>query len=360
MKHGKESGFSLVELLIAIVVTLFVSGAVYGLLASGNTAFKRDPELTERQQNIRVAMDLIQRDLSAAGNRLGPFAQAFLPGLDGAANPAIGVPSPGGGTTDALRLIGDAGDCPEIPTSVPPVTAASDNLNFAIDPLSTGCYADDQFVIVLYGVVGGNWALAHNVHGLQAINFPPGQQPPDSMVQCNDQLAKYGAGCPSPPGPPGSGSPTGMVSAALIRYEVNNIPGDTDNLGNAVPGLYRSGSGGMDTDGNYFRAADPAAPQGVWQLVARGIEEFQVEYRTAAVGGGWLDEPPTFVNPPQDADFNKIVRDVRVRLSARTINLEGTFDATTNLSALRADLTSVSAIRSALFYLTGNPANPWM
>ena len=38
------SGFSLIELTIAMVVTLIVSGAIFGLLTGGKTAFRREPE----------------------------------------------------------------------------------------------------------------------------------------------------------------------------------------------------------------------------------------------------------------------------------------------------------------------------
>ena len=64
---SKERGFSLVELMVAMTVTLIVSGAIYGLLTSGSNAFRREPELADRQQNIRVAMDLISRDVYNAG-----------------------------------------------------------------------------------------------------------------------------------------------------------------------------------------------------------------------------------------------------------------------------------------------------
>ena len=63
----RQSGFSLVELMVAMTVTLIVSGAIYGLLASGGNAFRREPEVADRQQNIRLAMDLITRDVYTAG-----------------------------------------------------------------------------------------------------------------------------------------------------------------------------------------------------------------------------------------------------------------------------------------------------
>ena len=50
-----QSGFSLIELIIAMAVTLAVTGAVYGLMSGGNNAFRREPELTERQRAALAA-----------------------------------------------------------------------------------------------------------------------------------------------------------------------------------------------------------------------------------------------------------------------------------------------------------------
>ena len=75
MRH--ERGFSLVELIVAMTVTLIVSSAIYGLLASGGNAFRREPEVADRQQNIRAAMDLVARDVFGAGAAMPTFAQVF-------------------------------------------------------------------------------------------------------------------------------------------------------------------------------------------------------------------------------------------------------------------------------------------
>ena len=79
--RSSQSGFSLVELLVAMLVTLVVSGAVFALMTAGQGAFRREPELTERQQNIRVASWYIgglwhkfkgQVPLAAAAYNAGP------------------------------------------------------------------------------------------------------------------------------------------------------------------------------------------------------------------------------------------------------------------------------------------------
>src|SRR3954451_16207018 len=80
-----EAGFSLVEMLVAMTITLIISGAIYGLLSTGQSAFRREPELTDRQQNARIAMNLIMRAIANAGGGMPPFIQSFKNGLNAVA-----------------------------------------------------------------------------------------------------------------------------------------------------------------------------------------------------------------------------------------------------------------------------------
>ncbi len=50
--ESREKGFSLVELMVAMVVTLIISGAVFQLVTAGQSAFRKEPALADRQQNI--------------------------------------------------------------------------------------------------------------------------------------------------------------------------------------------------------------------------------------------------------------------------------------------------------------------
>src|SRR5215813_1167730 len=100
IQAGRAAGFSLIELLIAMTLTLVISGAIFGLLTMGQGAFRREPELTERQQNLRAAMAMITRDLTSAGVGLPPLAQVFRPGLAG-----IGPLGAGGAATDEIQML---------------------------------------------------------------------------------------------------------------------------------------------------------------------------------------------------------------------------------------------------------------
>jgi len=60
-------GFTLIELMIAMVVGLIVLGAVYNLFTVQNKQLGNQEIITEMQQNARIAMDMITRDVRLAG-----------------------------------------------------------------------------------------------------------------------------------------------------------------------------------------------------------------------------------------------------------------------------------------------------
>ncbi|MDD2365508.1 MAG: prepilin-type N-terminal cleavage/methylation domain-containing protein [Desulfuromonadaceae bacterium] len=66
-QRANQNGFSLIELLIVIVIFGIFMGAVYSLYVTHlKTAITRD-EIIDVQQNVRIAMDIMSRDLRMAG-----------------------------------------------------------------------------------------------------------------------------------------------------------------------------------------------------------------------------------------------------------------------------------------------------
>ena len=63
----RDGGFSLVESLIAMVLMLVVTGAVFGLVNPGTGFSQSQPEAMDMQQRARVASDILSRDLFMAG-----------------------------------------------------------------------------------------------------------------------------------------------------------------------------------------------------------------------------------------------------------------------------------------------------
>ncbi len=90
-KFGKgEKGFSLLELLIAMVIFLIVTGSIYGLLSLGRYDRNRSSRRSDVLKNARVAVHMIGRDVLNAGlgyHRVG----AMVP--DNFNSSQLGVPS---------------------------------------------------------------------------------------------------------------------------------------------------------------------------------------------------------------------------------------------------------------------------
>jgi len=343
---SREGGFSLLELIVAMAITLIISGAIYGLMAGGQNAFRREPALTDRQQNIRTAMALIQSDLQVAGQGLAPMVQVFLAGNEqGPDTPTSVVDFSQGEKTDVLSLYSDTGMCPHVDLQDGKAAANGGNLN-STQPIPD-CYPEDALLMVIYPGTSGpalKPGFAHNIHAQDTmVNFPPGKQPPTpySLIQGVVDLD----------------NPETPVSVAVIewvRWQIANE--DPACTANCVPALYRTNSGGWDIVNGV--ATTPGTPGGDWQLVARGIEDLQVQYRTAASTAAtpanpWLDDPPDIAN-----SYNNIVQEVRVTLSARTTDPR--FQGSTTeegVTALRGQLVSSTSPRSALIHLAQRPAS---
>ncbi len=309
-RSHSSRGFSLIELLVAMTVTLIVSGAVYGLLTAGKTAFRREPALTDRQQNIRVAMDLISRDVLRAGFGLPELAQVFTQDLDG-----VGPLGPENEESDELEIIA-ASDCP--PLHVCKQSGSS------IDTLEipSSCYSLPS--LVLAGNSQGNW-------GVYWAEQPGG--PGGGNNACQDQYEKNGHlvfphGQNSEWNPPGGLPFTAqwIMLGSVVRYRIN-----VDAEG--VPNLERS---------NFGNKANPGG-QDPWEIVARGIEDLQLEYENAA---GWSGSAGLVSNN------NTIIRRVRVRLSARALeaNLQGQTTSAVG-DAARGQLVTEVAPRAAAITL---------
>ena len=352
-----QSGFSLIELIVAMAVTMVVTGAVYGLMTSGKGAFRREPELTDRQQNARIAMDMIQRDIATAGVNMGVFFQSFTDGLDAKST----VKGPSGANADHLEIFGNDGTCPDAPAMPPkapgapnpdpgPYSGSNINGRGAVPD----CYSEDSLVLITFSNGGAKWGLAHEIHskGGTDINFPPGQNTKaGSQITNPDDLKSF---------MPGDGSyPTGISALNVIRYEVAL---DTDG----TPSLFRSSTGGRDPDGGGYHA--PPSADGRWQLLARGVEDMQVQYRNGLLP---LNDPLAWMNEPGDVlcsspctapnanDYNRGIREVRVTLSVRASgqNLQGQTRslAPGTRDAVRGSVTTVTSVKALQSYLAAVP-----
>lgn len=352
-KRGRrrQAGFTLLELMVALVVTLVITGSMWGLMASGQGSFRREPVLMDRQQQIRIAMSRIQEDAYRAGLGMGNLVQAFGENLNGVGMLGVrvaGDPALGGGNSDFLEIRQQTDDCPSVRVN-PGNPRNGSNYN-AIDAWPD-CYPEPGWVLAFFPDGNAKWGWGHNQHGSgnQKFNFPPGQQPAGSQMagvanlSCSFDLAILPGACPVA----NQGEAVFFAQMDRIRYQLGN---DVDG----TPSLFRSASGGFDGTTEAF--SNP--PGNAWQVVARGIEDMQIRYRTFA---GWQNNAPVIVPP----SFDNIVREVEVTLWARTVGqnlLQGqTVAAGNQVPAVRGSLVTSISPRAAQIALVGepDPAKRW-
>lgn len=88
-----EAGFSIVEMLIATVIMMVVTAATFGLMNPAQGMFAAQPEVSDMQQRLRIAVETLKKDLLMAGagtysgnNKLGSLGQyvaTILPDREG-------------------------------------------------------------------------------------------------------------------------------------------------------------------------------------------------------------------------------------------------------------------------------------
>jgi len=331
-----ERGFSLVELMVAMTVTLIVSGAIYGLLTSGSNAFRREPEVADRQQNIRVAMDLISRDVFNAGAAMPTYSQVFTladpagacaGGLDGCGIPgALGL-----GNTDTIEMVSADERCATLTVCSTLPLAGSAGLFVTREPLP-GCLALPRFVLLVDG--GAQFSVQP-----AAVPTGGGACPSGGNAAVNGSLQLSAPVQPS--WAPAVAFASGFVySAQVVRYAIAASGDDQD----PSPALWRSQSGRYTSAGVLPVPEGP--PGGPWELVARGIEDLQFEYLYGSPTAAWNNRPPLSA-----ANWGTLVREVRITLSARVTaaNLQGQTQAAGGGApdALRGQLSTTVAPRAA-------------
>jgi prepilin-type N-terminal cleavage/methylation domain-containing protein len=366
--HETESGFSLIELIVAIAVTLVVTGAVYGLLAGGQNAFRREPALTDRQQNIRLAMDMIARDLASSGEGMPAFLQTFGRFKNGAGSLSVltgctDCPNAlSGEKTDELEVIAnpanedaeaicgyDAGG------HASQIRTTRDKTNFRDGNVVLVLFPDGRWTLreikATFGNQGGPGSCeAHEDHADLSFNSGSGggtRNINPSGGLCGDDSIGNTAGtdCADP-------APNFVGNGQFISYRIRNGA-------DGVPNLERRSSGTI-ADGVDFGSNLAYLP------VARGIEDLQVEYAVASAPNTWLSTATSGAPQIVLDQYGTLIVKVRVTLSARATGagkLQGQKDNATLGSAVRGELTQTMAMRAALRTLqqqpgTGGPGQP--
>jgi prepilin-type N-terminal cleavage/methylation domain-containing protein len=66
-KQAQQTGFTLIELMISVVIFIAISGAIFGLLGQSQKSFQTESQLLSSFQEARLGLDQIVRDANASG-----------------------------------------------------------------------------------------------------------------------------------------------------------------------------------------------------------------------------------------------------------------------------------------------------
>ena len=133
MTHARrQAGFSLVEVVVALGVTLAITAAIVDLVAQSRRTFDLEPEAADTRQRVRVAVDALQRDLLMASVVLpyrtvgptpdvpGTFRGDVMTVVTGQASGPDTVRTyflrrdPASGSSQLMRAEGGGGDAPVV------------------------------------------------------------------------------------------------------------------------------------------------------------------------------------------------------------------------------------------------------
>jgi len=96
-----SSGFTLLELLISMTIGLVVLGSVFSSFTTQKKSYELQEQITVMEQNIRVPLDFITRDLRNAG---------YNPTEDLTTGTSVGLVPDGAGADDIIGTVDDNSD----------------------------------------------------------------------------------------------------------------------------------------------------------------------------------------------------------------------------------------------------------
>jgi prepilin-type N-terminal cleavage/methylation domain-containing protein len=177
----RTSGFSLVEVLIAMALMVTFTGAVMRLVLSGQTIARVQPEAADQQQRTRVALQSLAQDVARAGSGLdaGPYAgslQQFFAALTPSGDGGVTIWYVSSRETQATLASGAGAGTGELTLAANRICPAGQSA-CAFSPASTG---------ILFDAGGCHDVLRIDAAGASALQLraPPAActYPPGSAV----------------------------------------------------------------------------------------------------------------------------------------------------------------------------------
>ncbi|MGH9332390.1 MAG: hypothetical protein ACRD21_01410 [Vicinamibacteria bacterium] len=302
-----ERGFSLIEITIALLLTLLVISSVFLLLQRGQTSFRREPEVTDMNASARAGLDRISQDLTVAG-------------FNTPANMAVMWVDGGGITPDQITIVYADPDVPIArPKSCAGVgfcnTIASssvldlDPFSFSPEPVNfEEAFIDGMKLVAIQGPNGSPVcdAIQPGLVPLE-VTAPPkcaGAGPASGPAACGALHLTHQPGRAGLDLPSGFGNDASVDCAVVglfhvVQYRIHPLPPAQN------PTLERRN----------FGLAEP------WSAVSSNIENLQVQY-AQGMAEVFEDVPG---RTPMGGDLSSWVTRVRITVAGRSAsaNLEG-------------------------------------
>lgn len=280
-KFKAMAGFTLIEMMIAVTVGLFILGAVSAVAINSARSSRANDRTSEMQTNGRYALDVLRRDVQHAGQSgLTPPDNMILSKTQNFFSIASGVTVNSDCSTGfALKL-------------EQPIWGLNDtNPNNACPTIATGSYARGDVLVTRYADM-----TAWDVNPINAASEPVAAVTNDVYFRSAydaSRIFKKGVVTPMTVG-------TGPMQDQLVKTSVYYINPNT-NGADGIPALYR-----------LTLIAGTMTPE----LVASGIENLQVLYGVVDTAGN-----SQYLNAAAVTDWS-LVKSVRVWLLARNSSSE--------------------------------------
>jgi len=268
----REKGFSLIELMVAMVIMIAVVAAATQAIIQAQHVSEAVALEANLQENLRAGMHFIVRDLTQAGEGI-PAAGISVP------NTAAGVSAIARPGTPAPSIFEDVSIPPNTYTTLPPVIPGSTlgsvvtTVNPASGAVLTGGFNTD-IITVLYA----DNTLVSSVGGAAAplLTAAPVTAAAPAVPVCAGVIAPTGAsvtlaaGCFTLPGGPTPIAPGNLImfhniNGTALEY-VTSVVGQTINFAVGDPaGLNQTGLPN-GTVANLAVAATPTTISRVWMV----------------------------------------------------------------------------------------------
>lgn len=328
---GGEKGFSLLELIIAMVTFLIVTGAIYGVLQAAQRSRTNVSQQVQLTKNLRLALNLVGRDTYNAGLDFPLTNTVTLP--DNGMTTLIGIPNDINTTPDIILPI-IAGNDITLNTFNTTANTRTDQVTFL--------FKDTTFNLV--GAVGPpdrRFSQPLNISSLvpaSGVNQATILPASGTNAVCNvNDIYVITAGNGS-----ALGVATNRAGADRVQFASNSsdILGINQNGGTAPIALltapasmhrvrmitYLVTPDGILTRREYANSATAtAALNSVDNPLVYGVENFQIQYLSD--DGTISDNPGAGVdgipgNADDDPTRMALVRQIRFTVNAKTVELD--------------------------------------